>query len=174
MSQDKVWKVLIVDDDVFLREIFVDVFRESKFDVRQATDGEQGLQMAMADKPDIIITGIMMPKLSGFELLAKLKENPATKDVPVFVFSHLGKEEDRKRAFELGAKDFIVKGLVTPLEVVRRARNVLTGQVFRVAIDPEILDAKLLLQGKAGRPVLELKPDPESGEGSFRARLITE
>lgn len=172
---EKSWKILIVDDDDFLRDINADVFRQAKFEVLEARDGEEGYELAAQYLPDLILTGINMPNLTGFEMMQKLKQNPQTGTIPFFIFSHSGREGDNATALSLGAKGFFTKGMVTPVEIVRQVTNLLTGQTFRVAVNTEILDGQILASklGQNTRPILELTPEPEKGENIYRAKLLS-
>lgn len=111
-------KILIVDDDVFTRGMYADTFRQSDYEVFEANDGVEGMDMVTKCVPDVIFTGIVMPRMDGFTFIENLKKNVLTANTPVFMSSHLGREEDRKRAQELGVKEFIIRDFTSPLEVV--------------------------------------------------------
>lgn len=111
-------KILIVDDDVFTRDMYVDVFRKSGYEVLEASDGIEGVDMATRTLPDAIFTGIVMPRMDGFTLVETLRKSVMTSKIPIFMSSHLGREEDRERAKSLGVKEFIVRDFTTPAEVV--------------------------------------------------------
>ena len=108
-----VYKILIIDDDDTIRESYALKFRQEKFEVISAKDGVEGLDLAHKEKPDIIFTGIIMPRMTGFELMGALSKEVSTSEIPVVISSHLGRKEDDQRAKELGAKDFIIHGEVT-------------------------------------------------------------
>ena len=138
-------KVLLVDDDVFTREMYADVFRQSGYAVIEASDGVEGVDMATKERPDVIFTGIVMPRMDGFTLIETLKKNTITASIPVFMSSHLGREEDRKRADTLGVKDFIVRDFTTPAEVVNIVSSVFSaGGEYVVDFDKYNLDAQRL------------------------------
>lgn len=101
--------ILIVEDDLFLRKILTTKFTQDGFGVRFSGDGEEALKAIQEKVPDIILLDLILPKLSGFEVLADLRTNPKTKDVTVVVLSNLGQDEDKERAKELGAERFLVK-----------------------------------------------------------------
>ena len=102
-------KVLIVEDDTFLRKILATKFGMEGFDVRSASDGEEALAMLRADKPGLLLTDLIIPKMNGFELLAEVRADPKLKDLPSIVLSNLGQKEDIQRALDLGALSFITK-----------------------------------------------------------------
>jgi len=86
-------KILIVDDDVMTREMYVNVFKQSGYEVFEAGDGVDGLDVASRELPDVIFTGIIMPRMSGFELMEALRKAVATSKIPVVISSHIGREE---------------------------------------------------------------------------------
>lgn len=173
---EKNWKILIVDGDDFLRDINADVFRQAKFEVLEASDGEEGLELALQHLPDVVLTGIDMPRVTGFEMVKKFQQHPRTDKIPFFIFSHFGHEADRATALSLGARGFLVKGMVKPAEIIRQVTNLLIGQTLRVAVNTEILDGQILSSklGKNIRPILELTAEPEKGENIYRAKLLSE
>jgi DNA-binding response OmpR family regulator len=86
----------------------------------QAFDGEKGLKDAEEQKPNLILLDIMMPKMNGLEVLKNLKENSETKNIPVFILTVLGADEDIRKGLELGAKDYIVKSQHAVSEIVEK------------------------------------------------------
>jgi DNA-binding response OmpR family regulator len=116
-------KILVVEDDKFLQKILTTKFGKEGFDVRAAADGEEALRMAITESPSVILLDLILPKMTGFEVLAELKTNAKTKNVPVIVLSNLGQDEDIRRAKELGALEFFVKADVSINEVVRKVKE---------------------------------------------------
>ncbi len=116
-------KILIIDDDKMTRDMYVRVFKEANFEVFETADGEEGLLAAVKEIPDIIFTGIHMPKMDGFLLMEALKKNESTAQIPVAISSHTGREEDRQKAMQMGAKDFIVRSYTSPIEAVKRIKS---------------------------------------------------
>lgn len=141
MEKKKI-KILIVDDNDDIRTLYADVFRKNDFEVEEAVDGLEGLDKATKNIPDIVFTGIVMPRMDGFDLMISLKKNVTTKDVPVIISSHLGREEDQKKAVELGAKDFIVKTMNTPNEIVEKVKMMFNANIYRLKIVENELDAE--------------------------------
>lgn len=117
-------KVVLVEDDKFLQKILVTKFTKEGFDVRAASDAEAGLQMILAEAPNIVLLDLILPKMSGFDLLTELKANGKTKAVPVVILSNLGQEEDINRAKSLGALDFLVKADISINEVVQKVKEI--------------------------------------------------
>ena len=139
-------KVLIIDDDEFSRETYIDVFKREGFEVIGAVDGLEGLDKATKIIPDIILTGIIMPKMDGFGLKDALAKNVATARIPVMMLSHMGREEDRKKAEKSGIKEFIVQGMITPKQVVEDIRAMFGPREYEYKINfkPTELDAPKL------------------------------
>lgn len=142
----KSFSILIVDDEVNTRELYADVFREEGFAVSQANDGLEALELATQNRPDIVFTGIIMPRMDGFSLAEALKKNVATADVPVVFSSHLGRFEDKQKAEALGARGFFVLGVTSAAEVVSRVEAVLSGGEYTVKIDAQALDVERLAE----------------------------
>ncbi|HTM68007.1 MAG TPA: response regulator [Candidatus Binatia bacterium] len=117
-------KVVLVEDDKFLQKILMTKFIKEGFDARAASDAEEGLQLILTEPPNIVLLDLILPKMSGFDLLTELKTNPKTKNVPVVILSNLGQEEDIIRAKGLGALDFLVKADISINEVVQKVKEI--------------------------------------------------
>ena len=115
-------KILIIEDDEILSKVIKEELEENDFEVIQAFDGEEGLNAAQSkDKnPDLILLDIMMPKMDGFEVLQSIKANEDIKNIPVFILTVLGSDEDIKKGIQLGAKDYIVKSQHAVSEIVEK------------------------------------------------------
>ncbi|MBI4363407.1 MAG: response regulator [Candidatus Doudnabacteria bacterium] len=120
-------KILVVDDDFEQRDLYVSLFSESGFDVVSASDGLEALDRALKEKPDLVFTGIIMPRMDGFELIRNLRNNAVTALTPVIMFSHLGREEDKIKASSLVNTDFMIKGYNKPKEILERVKQLLQG-----------------------------------------------
>lgn len=110
----------MVDDDMLTREMYADIFRGAGYEVIEAHDGVEGLDIASKELPDLVFTGIVMPRMDGFSMIEALKKTVATANIPVVISSHMGREEDQRRAVQLGAKDFIIRDITPPFEVLGR------------------------------------------------------
>ena len=103
-------RVLLVEDDKFLRRACEASLRQRGFDVMSATDGTEGLRIAReAPAPDVILLDLLMPKMSGIEVLRALKGDPATAAIPVVILSNSSRDEDKREAMQLGAVGYHVK-----------------------------------------------------------------
>lgn len=117
-------KILVVEDDKFLQKILVTKFVKEGFDVRAASDGEEAMQALLAATPDIVLLDLILPKMSGFDVLTEVKTSPKLKHLPVVILSNLGQEEDIIRAREIGATEFLVKADHSISEVVQRVKEI--------------------------------------------------
>lgn len=117
-------KILIIEDDRFLRELMSRKLLNLGYDVALAVDGEDGLNKIAEVRPDIALLDLIMPGMNGFEVLEKAKSNPEISDIPIIVLSNLGQREDIDRALELGALDFMVKAHFTPQEIMEKVEKI--------------------------------------------------
>ena len=118
-------KVLIVDDDSFILDMYALKFREEGFELVVASDGKQALDAIAQEKPDIMLLDVIMPLSDGFEVLEKVKADPKVKNVPVILLTNLGQKEDIDKGLKLGAVDYIIKAHFTPSEVVQKVKQYL-------------------------------------------------
>jgi len=118
-------KILVVEDDSFLRELIVQKLDQEGYDVAEAVDGEEGVKQAVAQKPDMILLDLILPGIDGFEVLRKLKEDEALAAIPVLILSNLGQKQDIDKGMKLGAKDFIIKAHFTPKEIIAKIKEIL-------------------------------------------------
>ncbi len=115
--------ILLVEDDTFLAGMYVTKLELEGFRVNLATDGEQAIQMAKKEPPRIMLLDIVLPKKSGFEVLAAVKADAATQDVPVILLTNLGQKEDVQKGLKLGALDYLIKAHFMPSEVVTKVKR---------------------------------------------------
>ncbi len=118
-------KILIVEDEQFLLDLYDLKLNKAGFEVIKALNGTQGISLAKIELPDLILLDILMPEIDGYEMLKNLKENPKTKKIPVIIFSNLSQKNEIEKGLKLGAKDFIIKTNVTPAEIVDKVKNYL-------------------------------------------------
>ncbi len=116
--------ILIVEDDPFFSMILKGRLEKEGFGIRQAFDGEQALQMAREQAPDLIILDLIIPKLSGFEFLETIFSDPQLNRVPVVVASNLGQESDIEKAKRLGVLDYYVKVRTSVDDLVKMLTNI--------------------------------------------------
>jgi DNA-binding response OmpR family regulator len=118
-------KILIVEDDAAIREMYKGKFESDGFEVLTAGDGADGLELAKNAKPDIIMMDIILPRMDGFSVLAELKNNSKTKNIPIIMLTNLGTDEDRAKGEKLGAVDYIVKANLTPAQVSEKIKKLI-------------------------------------------------
>jgi CheY-like chemotaxis protein len=123
-------KILLVEDDAILVEMYQAKFELEGHDVRIATNGEECLEVLTTYEPELILLDILMPKLNGFHVLKEIKKQPKLRTIPVILLTNLGQAEvdmNRELAQALGVNDYLIKSHHTPDEVVARAVKVLKG-----------------------------------------------
>jgi DNA-binding response OmpR family regulator len=118
-------KILIVEDDKFLRELISRKLRSEGFEVSEAVDGEEGVKKAKEEKPDLILLDLILPGLEGFEVLSQVKTDKEVKSIPVIILSNLGQREEIEKGLRLGASDYLVKAHFTPGEIIEKVKNIL-------------------------------------------------
>jgi len=120
-------KILIVEDDKFLRDLVLKKLKEEQYDTVYAVDGEEAIGKIKEEKPDLVLLDLILPSLSGFEVLKQLKADPQPEvnAIPVIILSNLGQEDDIKKGLEMGAKDFLIKAHFTLSEIIAKIKEVL-------------------------------------------------
>ncbi|KKR39331.1 MAG: Response regulator receiver domain protein [Parcubacteria group bacterium GW2011_GWC2_40_31] len=123
---DKKYKILIIDDDRLLLDMYATKFKEEKFDVDIAVGAKEALdKIKNGASPDIILLDIVMPGMDGFELMAEIKKENLAKDSKIIFLTNLGQKEDINKGMSLGALDYIIKAYFTPSEVVNKIKDIL-------------------------------------------------
>lgn len=120
-------KILLVEDDFSLRDIYSARIQADNHTVVTASDGEEALAVAMREHPDLIILDVMMPKISGFDVLDILRSTPETKTTKVIMMTALGQDSDRERGEALGVNKYLVKSQVTLEDVIASVNEILAG-----------------------------------------------
>ncbi|MBI4101246.1 response regulator, partial [Candidatus Microgenomates bacterium] len=118
-------KILLVEDDINLREIYAARLSAENYKVVSASDGEEALAVAVKEKPSLILLDIMMPKISGFDVLDILRSTPATRDSKVIMLTALSQKSDRERGEQLGVDKYLVKSQITLEDVVQTIKDLL-------------------------------------------------
>ena len=118
-------KILLVEDDSSLREIYSIRLTAEGYEVVSAGDGEAALAAAVREKPDLVLSDVMMPKISGFDMLDILRQTPETKDIKVIMMTALSSEDQRERGNALGADRYLVKSQVGIEDVVNAVHEVM-------------------------------------------------
>ena len=118
-------KVMLVEDDTSLREIYGIRLQAEGYEIVSAGDGEEALAIAVREKPDLIVADVMMPKISGFDMLDILRSTPETQNIKVIMMTALSSEDQRQRGEALGADRYLVKSQVGIEDVVNVVHEVL-------------------------------------------------
>lgn len=116
-------KILIIEDDLFLRDLMYQRLQSFGFEVFQAVDGEEGLKKIVEAKPDLVLLDIILPGIDGFEVLRRKNENPEIASIPVVILSNLGQKEEIEQGLNLGAKDYLIKAHFTTEEIAQKIKQ---------------------------------------------------
>lgn len=117
--------ILVVEDDLFLIRAYQIKFEKEGYEVWVATEGNTALEFLKKDPADIVLLDLMLPGVSGFDILIEIRKNPKWKDVPVIILTNLGQQQDIDRGKELNVKEYIVKANVKISDVVEKVREYL-------------------------------------------------
>jgi CheY-like chemotaxis protein len=109
MPEAPPFRVLLVDDDPVIRRLLEVNFRLEDFHVRTASGGEEALEKAAEERPDVVVLDVMMPGLDGWEVCARLRKDPKTADIPVVFLSARAQDDDRSRGYALGVVEYVAK-----------------------------------------------------------------
>src|SRR3989338_6731115 len=120
-------KILIIEDDPLMLRMYQKIFKFEGYEVTVASNGEEGIDQTRKEKPTLILLDIMMPKMNGLEVLDKLKNDPATKKIPIVMLTNLAGSHDAEKALTLGAVKYIVKSEFDPKQVTNMVKEILAG-----------------------------------------------
>ncbi len=118
-------KILIVEDDKFLRELIAKKLKSADYEAIEAIDGESAVVKAKELKPDLILLDLILPGIDGFGILTKIKGDRAISQIPVIILSNLSQQEEIDKALKLGAADFLVKANFVPGEIIEKIKKIL-------------------------------------------------
>ncbi len=116
-------RILLVEDDDALANVYVSRLQIEGFDIRRVNNGEDALATALNYRPDLIVLDVMMPKVSGFDVLDILRNTPETSNIKIIMLTALSQPADQERAKSLGADDYLVKSQVVIADVIERIRH---------------------------------------------------
>jgi two-component system alkaline phosphatase synthesis response regulator PhoP len=125
MALNMAKKILLVEDEKMLAEMYRDKLLKEGFDVVLSLDAEGGFELAKKEKPDLVVLDILLPRGNGISFLEKLREDPETAFIPVVAFSNYDGVETKKRAFELGILDYLIKANYTPQQLIEKVKGYL-------------------------------------------------
>lgn len=118
-------KIAIIEDDPTINQMYRMKFEATGFDVQLASDGERGVALVEAFRPDLILLDLQMPKKDGHQTLTEIRSKDWGKSIPVIILTNMGEEESPKGLRELGIESYIVKADLTPSQVVERVKETL-------------------------------------------------
>jgi DNA-binding response OmpR family regulator len=116
--------ILIIEDDTFLQGLTANKLQQSGFEVNTVSNGSDAITEISTQKYDAIILDLMLPDVSGFEILKQIRGRETNNQVPVLIFSNLSDDKDIKMGLELGATDYLVKANFTLEELVEKVKNI--------------------------------------------------
>lgn len=122
-NQNNQKKILLVEDDDALASVYQTRLQAEGFNVKRVPNGEEALATTLEYKPDLILLDVMMPKVSGFDVLDILRNTPETADVKVVMLTALSQDADKERATSLGVNDYLVKSQVVIADVVDKIKQ---------------------------------------------------
>jgi len=118
-------KILLIEDDPFLVDIYSSKIKKAGFLIEIAEDGEKGLQRAKEGKPDLVLLDIVLPKMDGWEVLEKIRQDENLKDLKVVVLSNLGQKEEVEKGIALKATKYLIKAHYAPSDVIKEIEELL-------------------------------------------------
>jgi two-component system, chemotaxis family, response regulator WspR len=117
-------RILIVEDDSFVAEVYFAKLTEMGYEAILAQNGEEGLENLKKDKIDLILLDILMPIMNGMEMLEEIKKNEDWKNIPVILLTNVGEKESIQKVREMGVKNYLIKSHFTPAEVIEKIESV--------------------------------------------------
>ena len=114
---------MLAEDDIILAELYTERLKQEGFNVLHAADGEAALKFVKEDHPALVILDIMMPKMNGLDVLKQMKEDPATKNIPIIVVTALVQEIEKISKMMTQADAYIVKSEVLPGEIIEQVKK---------------------------------------------------
>ncbi len=152
-------RILVVEDTRLLRKIYSEKLTQEGYDVVSAGDGLEALEVLRSQPVDLVLLDLIMPKMSGLEVLESMKNDPRISQVPVLILSNLGQQSDIERGLELGAVDYLIKNEAKPAEVAEKIRLTLefmagraaSATSYRLVVKDREMDADRLIED-AGLP----------------------
>ncbi|MEK7148423.1 MAG: response regulator [Patescibacteria group bacterium] len=118
-------KILIIEDDEHIARVYSMKFAKEGYDTILATNGEEGMEKIITEKPDLVVLDMMLPKKDGFFVLEEIKKNPDLANIRILIISNLGQKTDQDRALALGANEYLVKVESSMQEVVDKVKSYL-------------------------------------------------
>ena len=118
--------ILIIEDEEVFRVVFGGVLKDKGYIIHEATDGKMGIEKVKSLIPDLILLDLVLPVLDGFEVLEQIRADLSINKIPIVVLSVLGEKNKMKKAFELGADDYLIKGEKSPKSILEKIEAILS------------------------------------------------
>lgn len=118
-------KILLIEDDPFLIDIYSTKLKESGFEFLVAKDGSEALTLLKKTKPDLVILDIVLPHIDGWQILKEIKDNESLAKAKIIILSNLGQKEEVEKGLQLGATKYLIKSDYTPSEVIQEIKKLL-------------------------------------------------
>lgn len=118
-------KILLIEDDPFLADIYTTKLKEAGFSVEVSGDGDEVIPKIQEKKPDLLLLDIVLPHLDGWEIIKKIKESDGLKDLKIIILSNLGQKSEVEKGIRLGAVRYLIKAHYTPAEIVEEIKKIL-------------------------------------------------
>ncbi len=163
--------ILIMEDQRGFRRVYKDVLEADGYAVIESTNGEEGWDMILAHKPDLVLLDLGLPVLDGFQVLEKIRRSGQTKDIPVIIFSVLGEPRDVQKALQMGANDYTVKGFYTPRQILSKIRDLLHDRQKKAVKNSYRLHIKT---GQGNEPQLQQDLGMEAGLKCAQCLVVLE
>jgi DNA-binding response OmpR family regulator len=122
-NTNRTHKILLVEDDDALANVYLMRLQAEGFDVRRVANGEEALAAALSYQPELVLLDVMMPKVSGFDVLDILRNTPETATLKIIMLTALSQDSDKERAESLGVDDYLVKSQVVIADVIERIKH---------------------------------------------------
>jgi len=126
--------ILVVEDTELLRRMYVDRLTQDGYEVLAAADGLEALNLMRTQEPDLVLLDLIMPMMSGLEVLERCQADVRLKEIPVLVLSNLGQDEDIRRCIELGACDYLIKNDSRPADIAAKIKNLLAAGIAKAHV----------------------------------------
>lgn len=133
MSDQQPKLVIIEDEPLLLKALNIELL-DGGFQIYSALDGERGLELIYKEKPDLVLLDMVLPKISGFEVLARIKKDPLLKNIPVIALSNRDQKQEQEQAFELGADDYFIKSNTDLTQLTNKLKSCLSKKTTNAKI----------------------------------------
>lgn len=165
-TMDEKKRIIIVEDDTVLRDVLAEKLQRSGYIVDIAQDGVIAMERIRAVRPDCILLDILMPRKSGIEVMEEMHADENLRGIPVIIISNSGQPVEIKRAQELGAKEFLIKAVFDPNEVLEKLRKVLEGSTMASQGEWGVRTQNVTGSGAVEHPVVESVPVTQAVTGT--------